>query len=82
MIKIGGLCEELIQNKAGLIDNEELRRKWFPLAAKHYLIIRLAYNRSLKGEVALYKDSMFPIQIDALIEERISTLQQELKSLK
>lgn len=81
IIKIGRLCERLIQSKAGLIDDEVLRTKWFPAAAKHYLIIRLAHNGSLKGSLELYKDSTFPEEISELIENRITLLKKELQDL-
>ena len=81
IIKIGRLCERLIQSKAGLIDDENLRTIWFPAAAKHYLIIRLAYNGSLKGALELYQDSTFPDGISDLIEKRITALKNELEDL-
>ena len=81
IIKIGRLCERLIQSKAGLIEDENLRTIWFPAAAKHYLIIRLAYNGSLKGALELYQDSTFPDGISILIEHRITALKKELEDL-
>lgn len=81
IIKIGEQCEKLIHNKAGLIDDENLRSEWFPKATKHFLILRLAYSGRLKGQTDLFFDSMFPTEIDELIEGRINELRQELKKL-
>ena len=81
IIALGGLCENLIKAKAGLIDDDELREKWFPLAAQHYQIIRLAYEGAIKGEVDRFYDFKFPHQLDALLEERIKALKTELKNL-
>ena len=81
IIKIGEQCEKLIHDKAGLIDDENLRSEWFPKATKHFLILRLAHSGKLKGQVDLFSDSMFPIEIDELIEKRINDLRIELKNL-
>ncbi len=78
IIQIGNDCEKLIFSKAGLIDAEELRTSWFPKAATHYLIIRLAFQGSLKGNSLVFKDSTFPAEIDNVIEMRIKALHAEL----
>ena len=81
IIKIGEQCEKLIHDKAGLIDDETLRSEWFPKATKHFLILRLAYMGKLKGQTDLFEDSMFPFEIDGLIQNRINNLRIELKGL-
>ncbi|MFA6057839.1 MAG: hypothetical protein WC756_06560 [Taibaiella sp.] len=81
IINIGEKCETLIQDKAGLIEDDTLRKEWFPKATKHYLILRLAHNGSLKGQSELYADSKFPIEMDELIQNRITKLQEELRGL-
>lgn len=81
IIKIGEKCEALIHDKAGLIDDEDLRIKWLPMASTHYLILRLAYKGQLHGEAEKFKLHTFPMEIDALIEKRIKELQKELEEL-
>ena len=81
IIKIGEKCEFLIHEKAGLIDDEELRTKWLPKASTHYLILRLAYQGQLHGESEKFKEHTFPIEIDVLIEKRIRELQKALQEL-
>jgi hypothetical protein len=81
IIKIGGDCEKLIVEKAGLIDDEALRKDWFPKVERHYLIIRLAYQGVLKGQSDLYQDTTFQYEIDGLIEQRIKALHEELGKL-
>jgi hypothetical protein len=82
IINIGGECEKLIHEKAGLIDDDKLRGEWFPKVTKHFLILRLAHTGKLKGQSELFSDSMFPTEIDALIKARINVLRSELKSLE
>lgn len=81
IIKIGTECEKLLQDKAGLIDDEILRQDKFPKLSRHYLILRLAYAGNLHGQVELYEDSMFPSEIDGLIDKKINALHKELKEL-
>lgn len=81
IITIGEKCEKLIHDKAGLIDNEELRLKWFPKASTHYLILRLAYQGKLEGDTENLKIHVFPSEIDPLVEARIQSLHDQLKLL-
>lgn len=82
ILKVGNLTSTLIQEKAGLIDDERLRTIYFPRATTHFLVLELAYKKSLIGDVDKFKDSTFPRELDSLIEGRIVALQQELRSLK
>lgn len=81
IIKIGEKCEALIHDKAGLIDDEDLRTKWLPMASTHYLILRLAYQNQLHGESEKFKVHTFPFEIDAVIQKRIKELQKELQEI-
>jgi hypothetical protein len=81
IINIGKLCEDLIHKKAGLIDDDSLRKDWLPRLTTHLLILRMAYQKKLSGEPEKFIDLAFPLGIDELIEERIKVLQQELKEL-
>jgi hypothetical protein len=82
IIRIGEKCEKLIHEKAGLIDDDELRKIWFPKASTHYLILRLAYNKSLTGDSTKFQKHTFPNEIDGLVASRIEILQSELKELE
>lgn len=81
IIQIGASCEKLLHDKAGLIEDEVLRNEVFPNLSKHYLIIRLAYQEKLKGQTDLYEDSMFPTEVDSLIDRKIQSLHRELQNL-
>lgn len=81
IIRIGKLTENLIHEKAGLIDDDDLRKIWLPKLTTHLLILRLAYKGELKGETIKFEEHTFPAGIDDLIEKRIKALQEELKSL-
>lgn len=81
IIKLGEKSEELIQSKAGLIDDAELRTILIPRATNHFLILRLAEKGALSGEAKKYKDLTFPIELDVKLELRISQLENELKNL-
>ena len=82
IIKVGEKCENLIQDKAGLIDDEALRTNWLPKASTHYLILRLAYSDCLKGDAEKFEKHTFPREIDELIEARIKALHKDLEILK
>jgi hypothetical protein len=82
IIIIGSLIENLIHTKAGLIDDERLRINFLPKLTSHIIILRLAWRRELVGESAKFIDYVFPSEVDALISERIRSLQAELKGLE
>lgn len=95
---IGNKLEDLIIEKAGLVDDPELRYDFKPdekltdvslegngllaFAKTHFQLIRLAYSGNFKGEVERFKDYVFPKQLPIKIENRIQKLQSELKELK
>jgi hypothetical protein len=81
ILKIGEECEKLIHNKAGLIDDSYLRTNIIPQAATHFLILRLAYSGVLKGDAEMYKDLVFPDEIDRLLEKRKKELEERLMAL-
>lgn len=81
IIKIGAECESLIYEKSGLIDDEILSKDLIPKASTHYLLLRLAYNGGLNGDITKYADSTFPIQIDVELARRKRELEHELKML-
>jgi hypothetical protein len=81
IIKLGKASEQLIHDKAGLIDDEELRKDIIPKATTHFLLLRLAYKNILIGEPTAYKDSTFPRELDVKLEKRNKSLMQELQDL-
>ena len=81
IIDLGTTCEKLIHANAGLIDDEDLRSNLIPRASTHYLLIRLAYEGSLKGDMDNFIDSSFPVEIDAKLEKRKLELETQLREL-
>ena len=81
IIAIGVKTETLIHEKAGLIDVPELRLTLIPRATSHFLMMRLAYNRTIVGEADKFRDLTFPRELDERLEKRKKELEDELKSL-
>ena len=81
IINLGTVCEKLIHENAGLIDDDELRNDLIPRASTHYLLLRLAYAGNLKGDTENFVDSSFPTEIDSKLEERKKDLENQLKIL-
>ncbi len=81
IIAIGEQSEKLIQDNAGLIDDDELRNDLIPKASTHYLLLRMAYNGKILGDIENFKDSTFPRQIDAKLIERKNQLENDLNKL-
>lgn len=81
IITIGGKCEELIQLKAGLIDDSDLRENILPKLTTHFLILRMAYTGKFEEESDRFDDLTFPKEVDDLIEKRFKELEKELREL-
>lgn len=81
IIDIGTQTEKLIHDKAGLIDDNELRDTLLPKATTHFLLIRLAFNGALTGNSDDFKDLTFPRDLDAKLRNRKDSLEKELRSL-
>jgi hypothetical protein len=81
IINLGTECEKLIHENAGLIDDDVLRNDLIPRASTHYLLLRLAHEGNLTGDIENFVDSSFPIEIDSKLEERKTFLENELKKL-
>lgn len=78
IITIGSKCESLIHEMAGYIDDDELKNNLIPKASTHYLLLRLAYQGHLTGDMENFIDSTFPKEIDSKLEKRIAELEDEL----
>ncbi|MBZ4040947.1 MULTISPECIES: hypothetical protein [Flavobacterium] len=81
IIKIGELTEKLIHEKAGLIDDTNLRTIVLPRATTHFLLIRLAYAGALTGDLDRFKTLTFPKDLDLLLEKKKKELEERLKKL-
>ncbi len=81
ILKIGELCENLIHEKAGLIDDTHLRTNVIPRATTHFLLLRLAYKGALHGEEVNFSDLTFPQELDGLLEKRKKELEDELNAM-
>jgi len=97
IFEVGQKMENLIVEKAGLVDDPELRfnYKADPLVTDaeiegsglltfvkaHFQIIRLAAMGKLRGETGRFKNYVFPREINIKIENNIQKLQNELTQL-
>ncbi len=81
IIILGEQSEKLIHDKAGLIDDTNLRTQIIPRATTHFLILRLAYKQALKGETDKFRNLTFPKELDNLLEKRKKELEDRLKQL-
>lgn len=81
IIIIGKKCEELIHSKAGLIDDENLRKNVLPKLTTHFLILRLAFEGTLEKQSNRFDELTFPKEVVGLIEIRFNELERELEEL-
>lgn len=81
IIQIGEKCEDLILNKAGLVDDDVFRQDILPRAATHFFIIRMAYNELLKGETDRFLEYKFPNELDEWLEGKTEELKGKLRVL-
>ena len=81
IINIGLKCEKLIHENAGLIDDPILKNDLIPRASTHYLLLRLAYQGNLSGDMDNFIDSTFPSDIDLKLEKRKNELENWLTKL-
>lgn len=81
IIEIGKKTEDLIHEKAGLIDDTNLRTVVLPRAITHFLILRLAYQRALVGDTVKFRNLTFPKDLDTLLENRKKILEDRLDKL-
>ena len=80
IVDLGKQCEILIHQNAGLIDDSLLRLELIPRATTHFLLLRLAFEGKLKGDVENYEDLTFPRELDDKLEERKKQLETDLKN--
>jgi hypothetical protein len=97
ILAVGEKIENLIVEKAGFVDDDELRFNYVPnpeatkvklagnglleIAIVHLQIIRLAYRGTIKGDIEKLKDYVFPRELPEKINNKINQLQTELKHL-
>lgn len=81
IIRLGLECQKLIKDKAGLIDDYELRAKHLPIANRHYFTIQKAAEGKLKGESIRFNIDKFPKEIDTILEQRFAGLQERLTEI-
>lgn len=80
ILAISKKIDDLILDNSGLVDNTDLRRTLSKVGA-HIRILQLAYEGNLTGKEERFKDSVFPREIDNMIEGEIERLKQRLKKL-
>lgn len=81
IIAINKQLEDLIVNKAGLIDDNELRNEIIPRFNAHVLLIRLAAEGQLKDSNNSFDHLTFPNELDGKVEAKIKSLSQSLQDL-
>ena len=81
IIRIGKRTEQLIHDKAGLIDYPNLRDEILPKLTTHYRLISLALEKKLVGNAEEYRQFNFPREVDSLVKQRRSEIEEELLEL-
>lgn len=80
IVSIGKRLEGLLADRSGYDDDRELR-PLFALAAEHFRVLRLAYERKLGGEPESFRGKVYPRELDGRLESRIDSLEAELADL-
>ncbi len=81
IIRLGEDMENLILEKAGLVDDSELGDELLPDALAHFFLIRIANQGRLKKDYNSYVLHTFPNKLPEAIDRRINQLRTELKEL-
>lgn len=81
IIKVGEKIENLVIEKSGLIDDQELNEQLKRLIT-HTSILRLAFDGLLTSKPDSYNDNTFPRHLDENIEAKIVQLKKKLDELK
>jgi hypothetical protein len=81
IISLGQKCEDLILEKAGLVDDEAFRQDVLPAAATHYFVIRMAYQKLLQGESERFIKYKFPNELDEWLDGKTQELKDRLEVL-
>lgn len=86
IINIGKQCEELIYKQSGLIDDDKIDndtsfKDLLSKASTHYLILKLAFEKSLNSDAESFKDLTFPRELDDELKKKEMALKDELDKL-
>ena len=81
IINIGTQCKKIVIENAGLIDDKKLRDEYIPKLLNHVTIIEKAYKKELKDDVERFHDYVFPIEIDSILNKKVTEMQERLKEL-
>ena len=81
IIEIGDESLKLINTKAGLIDDENLRDQLIPQFCNHLIILKLAYQGDFEGEIDRFHDYVYPQTLIDAIHQRFNQLQYELNQI-
>ena len=80
-MKIGEKAEDIIITKAGLVDDENLRKNFFPKFTTHTTLFRLIYKGKIKGQSERFEKDLFPKGIELEVERRIIELNDRLAEI-
>lgn len=81
IVSIGQLCEDLILNKSGLVDDKYLRLELLPKAISHFYILREAFNHRIIQDFGRFGKYSFPFELDSCLENGIEELKRRLDYL-
>lgn len=80
IVSIDGALQELIEEKAGLLDDEVQRYLW--RADAHFRIIRLAHEGKLSGEPNRFVHYVYPLAVDNVLREEVKRLRARHEKLR
>lgn len=80
IISIDGALQKLIEEKAGLLEDEVQRYLW--RADAHFRIIRLAHEGKLSGEPDRFVHYVYPLAVDNVLREEVKRLRARHEKLR
>jgi hypothetical protein len=80
ILDISTKLEGLRINSSGLVEDVELQ-KILAKAGTHFIIVKLAYEKKILGDIDRFKNYYYPQELNSMLERKINLLQQRLNEL-
>lgn len=69
--------KELINSRANVVDDENIRKELIK-SATHYAVIELAFKKRISGEVERFEPYVHPNEVYGLVEKKAKQLEEEI----
>jgi hypothetical protein len=80
IIRIGEETEQLILKSSGLVDAN--LQPLLGRATTHYRVLRLAHEKKLTGEAALFSAHRFPLELDVAIMVKVVEIENKIRRFR